>query len=416
MDKATPTPSPASVDSFKFNKAVDPMPGHELCGDYARALLAAQPSGTNLAQECAKARRHGFLDALSSGTARELCALLRRGVNQLEAWHAKYGEHQPQWLPPAGDVRWMEDVAAALDGRAEVERLAAQAAPTEPVVTKDQRELIAKLRYMGKQYAAGQFARGGVPQKHYLEEAADEIEMMAWALNMNEKTPGSAQENADLRNVIQAACIDGIPGLERAWAKYFPGKPITVSPGAVAQSAPLAQQAREYPPLPEGKAAIRCVADTEEGGWIVDFDCEGPLSHDPEEGELLFTADQMRAYVDADRAAAQVEPPSMPSSEWLAEALELEVDVYSKTNDLMAEPAESLRVTRMAATVSKARQRLRAHLSKRVTAPQLKHAGWFQELPSGMSYRLWEQGGHEAQPGDVELFERVIPADGEVRG
>ena len=135
MDKATPTPSPASVDSFKFNKAVDPMPGHELCGDYARALLAAQPSGTNLAQECAKARRHGFLDALSSGTARELCALLRRGVNQLEAWHAKYGEHQPQWLPPAGDVRWMEDVAAALDGRAalraEVERLAAQAAPTE---------------------------------------------------------------------------------------------------------------------------------------------------------------------------------------------------------------------------------------------------------------------------------------------
>ena len=135
MDKATPTPSPASVDSFKFNKAVDPMPGHELCGDYARALLAAQPSGTNLAQECAKARRHGFLDALSSGTARELCALLRRGVNQLEAWHAKYGEHQPQWLPPAGDVRWMEDVAAALDGRAalraEVERLAAQSAPTE---------------------------------------------------------------------------------------------------------------------------------------------------------------------------------------------------------------------------------------------------------------------------------------------
>ena len=120
------------------------MPGHELCGDYARALLAAQPSGTNLAQECAKARRHGFLDALSSGTARELCALLRRGVNQLEAWHAKYGEHQPQWLPPAGDVRWMEDVAAALDGRAalraEVERLAAQAAsaPAVRMLTEDE--------------------------------------------------------------------------------------------------------------------------------------------------------------------------------------------------------------------------------------------------------------------------------------
>lgn len=84
------------------------------------ALLAeqARTEPHNLAQECAKARRHGFLDALSSGTARELCALLRSGVKQLEAWHAKYGEHQPQWLPPAGDVRWMEDVAAALDGRA----------------------------------------------------------------------------------------------------------------------------------------------------------------------------------------------------------------------------------------------------------------------------------------------------------
>ena len=174
--------------------------------------------------------------------------------------------------------------------RAEVERLAAQSAPTEPVVTKDQRELIAKLRYMGKQYAAGQFARGGVPQKHYLEEAADEIEMMAWALNMNEKTPGSAQENADLRNVIQAACIDGIPGLERAWAKYFPGKPITVSPGAVAQSAPLAQQAREYPPLPARAFSI----DAGSGGSVPGY-----------------SADQMRAYVDADRAAAQVEPVRM---------------------------------------------------------------------------------------------------------
>ena len=36
-------------------------------------------------------------------------------------------------------------------------------------------QLIAKLRYMGRQYAAGQFARGGGQQKHYLEEAADEI-------------------------------------------------------------------------------------------------------------------------------------------------------------------------------------------------------------------------------------------------
>lgn len=39
-------------------------------------------------------------------------------------------------------------------------------------------ELIAKLRYMGRQYANGQAARGGGQQKHYLEEAADEIEIL----------------------------------------------------------------------------------------------------------------------------------------------------------------------------------------------------------------------------------------------
>ena len=39
-------------------------------------------------------------------------------------------------------------------------------------------ELVHKLRYMGKQYAAGQQARGGSAGKHYLEEAADEIERL----------------------------------------------------------------------------------------------------------------------------------------------------------------------------------------------------------------------------------------------
>ena len=39
-------------------------------------------------------------------------------------------------------------------------------------------ELVAKLRYMGRQYANGQAARGGGQQKHYLEEAADEIEAL----------------------------------------------------------------------------------------------------------------------------------------------------------------------------------------------------------------------------------------------
>lgn len=34
----------------------------------------------------------------------------------------------------------------------------------------------------------------------------------------------------------------------------------------------------------------------------------------------------------------------------------------------------------------------------------MSFAGWFSELPSGMSYRLWEQGGAERQPGEVALY------------
>lgn len=43
-----------------------------------------------------------------------LRALLRRGMRQLESWQEKYGEHNPEWLPPAGDVQWAEDVSEAL--------------------------------------------------------------------------------------------------------------------------------------------------------------------------------------------------------------------------------------------------------------------------------------------------------------
>ena len=46
-------------------------------------------------------------------------------------------------------------------------------------MTPLQKELIAKLRYMGKQYSGGQAARGGGLHKHYLEEAADELERLA---------------------------------------------------------------------------------------------------------------------------------------------------------------------------------------------------------------------------------------------
>ena len=39
--------------------------------------------------------------------------------------------------------------------------------------------ILKKLRYMGQQYGAGKVARGGRPEKHYLEEAADLIEQLA---------------------------------------------------------------------------------------------------------------------------------------------------------------------------------------------------------------------------------------------
>jgi hypothetical protein len=45
--------------------------------------------------------------------------------------------------------------------------------------------------------------------------------------------------------------------------------------------------------------------------------------------------------------------------------------------------------------------------NKRAPLPELKFAGWFSELPSGMSYRLWEQGGHDRDPdvNEVALYE-----------
>lgn len=42
-------------------------------------------------------------------------ALLLRAVAQLGEWARKYGEHQPEWLPPAGDVRLVEDIDHFLD-------------------------------------------------------------------------------------------------------------------------------------------------------------------------------------------------------------------------------------------------------------------------------------------------------------
>lgn len=53
-------------------------------------------------------------------------------------------------------------------------------------------DLIQKLRYMGRQYAAGQKARGDGAQKHYLEEAADELERL----------------RQELRNIAEAKRFD----------------------------------------------------------------------------------------------------------------------------------------------------------------------------------------------------------------
>lgn len=41
-------------------------------------------------------------------------SLLQRCAAQLKAWHEHYGKHQPRWLPPAGDVRLLEDIDAAI--------------------------------------------------------------------------------------------------------------------------------------------------------------------------------------------------------------------------------------------------------------------------------------------------------------
>ena len=44
----------------------------------------------------------------------KLRSLLRRGLKHLCRWQEKYGESQPQWLPPAGDVALAEDAAEIL--------------------------------------------------------------------------------------------------------------------------------------------------------------------------------------------------------------------------------------------------------------------------------------------------------------
>lgn len=93
----------------------------------------------------------------------------------------------------------------------------------EVLASPSLKQLVVKLRYMGNQYAAGQASRGGGQKKHYLQEAADELERL-FAQSVNQ-----GQQAADLRNVVQAACIGGIPAMAAAWEKYFPDQPISIA-------------------------------------------------------------------------------------------------------------------------------------------------------------------------------------------
>lgn len=45
--------------------------------------------------------------------------------------------------------------------------------------------------------------------------------------------------------------------------------------------------------------------------------------------------------------------------------------------------------------------------NKRAPHADLRFAGWFSEIPSAMSYRLWEQGGHDRDTyvNEVALYE-----------
>lgn len=45
---------------------------------------------------------------------KELIHLLRRASRHLNAWHSKYGENNPGWPPPAGDVQLQETIAVAI--------------------------------------------------------------------------------------------------------------------------------------------------------------------------------------------------------------------------------------------------------------------------------------------------------------
>lgn len=82
------------------------------------ALRSLADSATQVPREqINRERRFAFLDAMTRGTHHRMWSLLERAMNQLDAWQKAYGEHAPDWLPPAGDVQLMEDFADFQQGR-----------------------------------------------------------------------------------------------------------------------------------------------------------------------------------------------------------------------------------------------------------------------------------------------------------
>lgn len=55
--------------------------------------------------------RQGFSAGRDAGLG-EAAPLLQRSINHIQQWWATYGEHLPDWLPPAGGVELIEDINA----------------------------------------------------------------------------------------------------------------------------------------------------------------------------------------------------------------------------------------------------------------------------------------------------------------
>ena len=86
------------------------------CGKWAGAYALPAGAPTDHICMCQRTSSDAFLAI--PGENEKLRALLARAVKQLQAWHVKYGENQPNWLPPSGDVKLMEDADALLSANA----------------------------------------------------------------------------------------------------------------------------------------------------------------------------------------------------------------------------------------------------------------------------------------------------------